>query len=78
MPTIGRNNGVSMVRYDYGVVATLKYCYILAGSKDPLNSYTLALPSVELLFPVQQFVVLVQQNLTDRGLRVPTSTPVVE
>ncbi len=35
-------------------------------------------PIVELLFPVQQFVVLVQQNLTDRGLRVPTFTPVVE
>jgi hypothetical protein len=38
MPTIGGDNGVSMGEYDYGV-ATLKYCYILAGSKDPLNSY---------------------------------------
>jgi hypothetical protein len=38
MPTINGDNGVSMGGYDYGV-ATLKYCYILAGSKDPLNSY---------------------------------------
>jgi hypothetical protein len=34
--------------------------------------------SVELLFPVQQFVVPVQQTLADCGLRVPTLTPVVE
>jgi hypothetical protein len=32
MPTIGRDTGVSMSGYDYGV-ATLKYCYISAGSK---------------------------------------------
>jgi hypothetical protein len=32
MPTIGGDNGVSMGGYDYGV-ATLKYCYISAGSK---------------------------------------------
>ncbi len=38
MPTIGRDNGVSMGVYDYGV-ATLKYCYISAGSKGWLNSY---------------------------------------
>jgi hypothetical protein len=34
--------------------------------------------SVELLFPVQQFVVPVQQTLADRGLRVPMLTPVDE
>ncbi len=34
--------------------------------------------SVELLFQVQWFVVTVQQNLTDRGVRVPTLTPVDE
>jgi hypothetical protein len=33
---------------------------------------------VEILFLVQQFVVPVQQNLIDQGLRVPTLTPVVE
>ncbi len=38
MHTIGGDNGVSMDGYDYGV-ATLKYCYISAGSKEPLNSY---------------------------------------
>jgi hypothetical protein len=38
MPTIGGDNGVSMGGYDNGV-ATLKYCYILVGSKDPLNLY---------------------------------------
>jgi hypothetical protein len=38
LPTIGGDNGVSMGRYDYGV-ATLKYCYISAGSKGWLNSY---------------------------------------
>jgi hypothetical protein len=32
MPKIGGDNGVSMGGYDYGV-ATLKYCYISAGSK---------------------------------------------
>ena len=32
--------------------------------------------SVELIFPLQQFVVPVQQNLTDWGLRVPMLTPV--
>jgi hypothetical protein len=32
--------------------------------------------SVELLFLVQRFVVPVQPNLTDRGLHVPTLTPV--
>jgi hypothetical protein len=33
---------------------------------------------IELIFPVQQFVVPVRQNLTDWGLHVPTLTPVVE
>jgi hypothetical protein len=31
-PTIGGDNRVSMGGYDFGV-ATLKYCYISAGSK---------------------------------------------
>jgi hypothetical protein len=39
MPTTGGDDGVSMGGYDYGV-AILKYCYISAGSKDPLNLYT--------------------------------------
>ncbi len=34
--------------------------------------------SVELLFPVQKFVVPVQETLADRGLSVPTLTPLVE
>jgi hypothetical protein len=34
--------------------------------------------SVELLILVQQFVIPVQQNLTDWGPHVPMSTPVVE
>jgi hypothetical protein len=38
MPTIGGDNGVSMDGDDYGV-ATIKYCYISAGSKGRLNSY---------------------------------------
>ena len=37
-----------------------------------------AVASVELLLRVQRFVVPVQRNLTDRGLRVPTLTPVHE
>jgi hypothetical protein len=44
IPTIGRGNGVSMGGYDYGV-ATLKYYYISAGSKDPLNSYVSPQPT---------------------------------
>ena len=40
MSTIGGDNGVSMGGYNYGV-ATLKYCYISAGSKGRLNSYNL-------------------------------------
>ena len=37
-----------------------------------------AVASVELLLRVQRFVVPVQRNLTDRGLPVPTLTPVHE
>jgi hypothetical protein len=39
MSIIGGDNGVSMGGYDYGV-ATLKYCNISAGSKDPPKSYS--------------------------------------
>ncbi len=45
MPTIGGDNGVSMGGYNYGV-ATLKYCYILAGTKDPLNSNSTIRPTI--------------------------------
>ncbi len=56
MPTIGKDNGVSIGKYN-NMVAILKYCYISAGSKECLNLYLL----LYLLFETKQtgiFVIL--------------------
>ena len=57
-----------------GEMALMRVTYVHGCA----GSLSVEVTSVKLLFPVQRFVVPVQQNLTDWGLRVPTLTLVVK